>query len=117
MLVLVLLAATGCRARYQDEKFRYWLTYTAQRPPGLVVPLVHDTVKALKLTTVSVGTTNIDGHFWVKSALGDEFKIVVQGVRTDTTNIEIYMPDKRNLDQARLIMTEIRSRVERTVRR
>ena len=113
VLVGFVSIAVGCHVFDRDEKFRYSISHTIDQPPANVVMLVRETVRALKLAVVSSNTTNIDGQFWVRSAMGDEFKILVVGVRTDTTTIDIYMPSRKNLDQAKLILTEIRSRMER----
>ncbi len=112
LLVGLVSVVVGCDSLNRDEKFRYSISHTVEQPPAIVVSLVRDTVRALRLAVVSSSTTNIDGQFWVKSALGDEFKILVIGVRTDTTTIDIYMPSRKNLDQAKLILTEIRSRLK-----
>ena len=110
-LLCVVSVLCSCQRYHTDEKFKHAISHTLEYPPGMVVSVVQETVGALKLRVLSKSTTNIDGRFEVRSAMGDEYRILVEGVRTDKTRIEIDMPTRHNADQAKLIMAEISSRV------
>jgi hypothetical protein len=94
-----------------DEKFRYTISETFQEPPGVVVDLVDSTVDALRLQIMSRVLTSIDGRFEVRSAMGDDYRVVVEGLRTDRTRVAIDMTSQRHEARAQLILTEISSRV------
>ena len=55
--------------------------------------------------------TSIDGRFEVRSAMGDDYRVVVEGLKTNRCRVAIDMASRRNSDQAKLILTEISSRV------
>lgn len=95
----------------KDEKFAHAISETFEENPGLVVDLVDETVEALQLQIRSRVLTSIDGRFEVRSAMGDDYRVVVEGLLTSRTRVEIDMATERNLAQAQLIMTEIRSRI------
>lgn len=107
------ISGVGCQQYERDEKFTYTITHTSEFPPASVIAAVDDTIKALQLKVQSRSLTNIDAQFWVKSALGTEYQIVVRGVTTQRTKIDIHMPGWRNREQGGLIMSEIRSNLSR----
>lgn len=94
-----------------DEKFKYSISETFQEPPGVVVDLVDSTVDALRLQITSRVLTSIDGRFEVRSAMGDDYRVVVEGLRTDRTRVAVDMTSRRNEARAQLILTEISSRI------
>ena len=116
-LGLVVLAAVvtwvtaGCESVHLDEKFRYAIIQKENAAPAQVVAAVREALQALNLHDISQDTTNIDAVFEVRSALGYEYRIIVQGERTNRTHIELLMTSRSSRDQARLILTEIHARV------
>ncbi len=112
LILLSLSVAASCQSRlHTDEKFKHAISQNYEFAPGVVVNVVEETIAALKLRVLSKSSTHIDGRYEVRSAMGDEYRILVEGMRTDRTRIEIDMPSRRNTDQARLILAEISSRV------
>lgn len=116
LMATALLSAGGCdffESLFSDEqdKFHHSISQEQKHPPATVIEVVNETIVALQLQVLTRSRTNIDARFLVKSALGVEYKVLVQGMRTDKTKVVIYMPSWRNADQARLIMTEIHSRL------
>jgi hypothetical protein len=115
LATLLPACATGTPS-YPDEKFQHAISETFEESPGLVVDLVDETVDTLRLQIVQRVLTAIDGRFEVRTAMGEEYRVVVEGLKTNRTRIEIDMPSRRNLGQAQLIMTEIRSRIRGVMR-
>ena len=111
LLLGLVLTLPACETFHTDEKFRHAIGQNFDYPPGSVVGVVDETVDALRLRVLSRSTTNIDGRFEVRSAIGDEYRILVEGQRTNRTRIEIGMPSRKSTDQAMLIMAEIHSRL------
>ncbi len=111
LLAVAVSCSVSCQRFHKDEKFRHAIAQNFEYPPGRVVDVVEETIDALRLRVLSTTSTHIDGRYEVRSAIGDEYRILVEGLRTDRTRIEIDMPSRRNQDQARLIMTEISSRM------
>jgi len=110
LLALLAACATGTPS-YPDEKFQHAISETFDESPGLVVDLVDETVDTLRLDIVQRVLTAIDARFEVRTAMGEEYRVVVQGLKTRRTRIEIDMHSTKNLSQAQLIMTEISSRI------
>lgn len=113
LLAALVLSAPACSAPPSrlDEKFRHSISETFEEPPSVVVDLVDTTVEALRLRIMSRALTSIDGRFEVRSAMGDEYRVVVEGLRTDRTRVAIDMTNRRLEEQAQLILTEISSRI------
>ncbi len=119
-IILLLAALTalvptvGCQTTYMkgDKKYVLIAEQTVDQLPARVVQVADVTLKDLKMNAISSQTTNIDGEFFVRSALGREFCLVVSGVRSHTTLIQIYGTDpSRDHDQAHLIFNELLSRL------
>ncbi len=110
-LFALLGACTVGTPSYPDEKFQHAISETFDESPALVVDLVDETVDTLRLDIVQRVLTAIDARFEVRTAMGEEYRVVVHGLKTKRTRIEIDMHSKKNLSQAQLIMTEISSRI------
>ncbi len=94
-----------------DEKFRHTISETFDEPPGVVVDLVDSTLETLRLRIMSQMITSVDGRFEVRTAMGDDYRVVVEGLRTDLTRVAVDMTSVRHTERARLILTEISSRI------
>ena len=107
------LVATGCHTPPDrlDEKFRHTVSETFEEPAGVVVDLVDSTVETLRLQIMSRALTSIDGRIEVRSAMGDHYRVVVEGLKTNRCRVAIDMAHRRNEDQAKLILNEISSRI------
>lgn len=103
-------ACVGRNARL-DEKFRHTISETFDEPPGVVVDLVDSTLETLRLRIMSQMVTSVDGRFEVRTAMGDDYRVVVEGLRTDLTRVAVDMTSARHSERARLILTEISSRI------
>jgi len=76
-------------------------------PSAKVISAVKRAVDAAQLETVSRSTTNLDGLFHVQSALGKEFKIEIEAVSHEQTQIEISALDKTDKRMGQILFDRI----------
>ena len=120
-VLIVLLAggfalhAGGCRTRSitrEGKKYELILSRQILVLPARAVEVADATLQDLRMRQISRQTTNIDGEYFFRSALGREYRLVIAGVLTDRTVMQIYGTDAaRDRTQATLIFEEILSRL------
>ena len=107
------LTSTGCKRLHRVEvgeaTYRLAIDQTHSAFSEKVISATETAIKAMNLNVSQKKATNVDGWFLVSTALGNEFRIVVQATSHDRTRIRVYTGKKPNSQMARVIYENILS--------
>lgn len=122
-LMVGLTVLVGCKAQKpvannrhsRGPVYRVVIRDELATPSAQVIQAVRNAIKTTQLEFVSGNTTNIDGLFYVQSALRKEFKIVVIALTLHRTRIEISTVDREDKGLAQIIYDRIRSSLPESI--